>query len=122
VLFDCQACGACCCNTAKNIALDHRGYIEVLPSDVMFMRRPDLMCALTVIDDVGVHQMRLEGPEQRCTSLKGELGENVTCSIYRWRPEGCRQVTAGDEECLKARKSMRARHDNVPEEPDEDSL
>jgi Fe-S-cluster containining protein len=104
VLFDCQACGACCCNTKKNIRLQHREYIEVMPSDPLFRRTP-LLDKLTVLQDNGTRHMLLTGEEQRCAALEGALGEGVKCTIYHFRPEGCRQVTPGDEECLRARKS-----------------
>ena len=105
VLFDCQACGACCCNTKKNIALGSRSYVEVLPSDLLFRKRRDWLGTLTLIDDTGTHQLRLTGAEQRCIALTGELGQSVKCTIYELRPAGCRQVEPGDEECLAARRA-----------------
>jgi Fe-S-cluster containining protein len=115
VLFDCQACGACCCNTQKNIALRHRGYVEVLPSDALF--HEPVLSKLTVLDDKGVPQMRLVGEEQRCVALSGTLGERVRCTIYDLRPQGCRLVEPGDDECLLARKKLRG-----PRAPDPDFI
>lgn len=103
-LYDCQSCGACCCNTAKNIAQDYPFYVEVEKSDVLFKTRRKLLAEVAEPDDKGVYHLKLVGDEQRCIALKGELGEQVTCSIYQFRPSGCRQVTGGDDECLRARK------------------
>jgi Fe-S-cluster containining protein len=36
--------------------------------------------------------------------LKGRLGERVACQVYTHRPAPCRRVTAGDRECLRARR------------------
>ena len=107
-LLDCQTCGACCRNTQKNLRLGHRGYVEVLPSDALF-RDKTRLAALTVLDEAGVHQMRLEGADQHCVALTGTVGERVSCAIYALRPEGCRLVTPGDEECLTARRALRAK-------------
>lgn len=52
---------------------------------------------------------RMRGTEQvpiRCVALTGEVGENVACGIYAQRPSPCREFTAGDYACNKAR----ARH------------
>jgi Fe-S-cluster containining protein len=48
--------------------------------------------------------MLLVGDEQRCVALRGTLRDDVTCTVYRHRPEACRTVEAGDEECLRARR------------------
>lgn len=104
MLYDCQVCGACCCNTERNVSLGHRSYIEVLPSDVMSQERPDLLAQLTELDILDIPQMKLVNDEQRCIALAGELGSRVRCEIYPWRPAGCRLVEPGDDECLKARK------------------
>lgn len=104
VLFDCNTCGACCCNTLRNVKNGWTSYVEVLPSDALY-KQPKLRAQLTVLDEAGVYQMRLVGEEQRCTALAGELGKSTRCTIYALRPDGCRQVEPGDEECLRARRS-----------------
>lgn len=39
----------------------------------------------------------------RCTALRGEVGQPVSCGVYAQRPSPCREVQAGDEQCAKAR-------------------
>ncbi|XID76108.1 YkgJ family cysteine cluster protein [Alkanindiges sp. WGS2144] len=46
----------------------------------------------------------------RCQCLEGELGQQVSCSIYAQRPEACKEVQAGDDKCNRAR----LRHGFVP--------
>ena len=108
--LDCQACGACCCNTERNSGAaaiasgtTSREYVEVEAKDPLFKRK-DLLEQLAVKNADGVFHLRLVGDEQRCVALDGDLGEGVGCEIYALRPTGCRQVEAGDEECLRARR------------------
>lgn len=39
----------------------------------------------------------------RCQALKGDIGENVACTVYEQRPSPCREVQAGGEKCNRAR-------------------
>lgn len=109
VRFDCQACGACCCNTARNRAAGTREYVEVTRQDRLFREERALLKVLAEPTDDGRFFMKLKGPEQRCVALEGDLAAGVGCSIYALRPQGCRQVESGDEECLNAR-----RHHGLP--------
>lgn len=104
VRFDCQACGACCCNTARNRAAGTREYVEVTREDRLFREDRERFRALTVRGEDGRSFMKLVGAEQRCIALEGELAAGVGCAIYALRPAGCRQVESGDEECLNARR------------------
>lgn len=103
VSFDCQACGACCCNTAENRAEKYVDYVEVTARSAL-KRRPDLLRKLTVVNGKGERHMRLRGADQRCVALEGKLGERVACSIYELRPSGCRAVKPGSRECLRDRR------------------
>lgn len=105
-LFDCQACGACCTNTARNRALGTLEYIEVTREDALYREAREMLRALGARSTDGRWHLTLVGEEQRCTALEGELGEGVSCGIYRLRPSGCRQVEAGDGECLEARRRL----------------
>ena len=46
----------------------------------------------------------------RCVALRGEVGRNVACGIYEWRPSSCREFAPfaalgqGDEACNSARR------------------
>jgi Fe-S-cluster containining protein len=103
-IFDCKSCGACCCNTARNLRDNHREYVEITKKDKLFRER-ELLEQVGVKNARGELHMILVGPEQRCIALDGDIGEGVKCTIYAWRPQGCKNVEAGDDECLKARKS-----------------
>lgn len=102
--FDCQSCGACCCNTERNRGEGTLEYVEVARTDRLYREERALLKQLGVRNDDGVFHLRLVGDEQRCVALDGDLGEGVGCEIYALRPAGCRAVEAGDEECLKARR------------------
>lgn len=104
--FDCQSCGACCCNTARNRADGTADYVEITREDRLLREDRARLKALAVKNADGVWHMRLVGEEQRCVALQGELGVDVACGIYGLRPRGCRVVTAGDDECLRARRHM----------------
>lgn len=104
VRFDCQACGACCCNTQRNLDAGTQDYVEITREDRLFREDRVLLRSLADKNDDGVFHMRLVGEEQRCVALEGDLGEGVGCGIYKLRPAGCRNVESGDEECLKARR------------------
>ena len=101
--FDCQACGACCCNTDENRAERYIDYVEVSRRSRL-AARPALVRKLTVLNDRGERHMRLVGREQRCVALVGKLGGSVSCSIYELRPSGCRAVLPGSRECRRDRR------------------
>ena len=101
--FDCQTCGACCCNSDENRAEKYVDYVEV-PRRSMLAQRRSLVRKLTVVNAQGERHMRLVGKDQRCIALAGQLGENVSCTIYELRPPACRRVEPGSEECLRDRR------------------
>ena len=101
--FDCQACGACCCNTDENRAEKYIDYVEVT-ARAPLRRHPILLRRLTVLNAEGERHMRLEGREQRCIALEGRLGKRVSCTIYGLRPSACRTVQPGSRECRRDRR------------------
>lgn len=101
--FDCQTCGACCCNTNENRAQEYVDYVEVKPRTRLF-QRPRLLRRLTVLNALGERHMKLQGEEQRCIALEGKLGKRVACTIYALRPQSCRIVKPGSKECLRDRR------------------
>ena len=101
--LDCQACGACCCNPAENRAEGFRDYVEVEPGAKLW-KKPALLQRYSVANGRGEHHLKLIGAEERCAALLGSLGKRVRCSIYEWRPRGCKKVEAGDASCLRYRK------------------
>ena len=40
----------------------------------------------------------------RCIAVRGEPGGTVTCSVYEQRPQPCREVQIGDDQCRHARR------------------
>lgn len=104
--YDCQACGACCANSAPNRREKFIDYVEVVARDKL-ARRPDLLRTLTVINGQGETHLKLVGREQRCIALAGELGKDVSCTIYDVRPRPCRVVEAGSKECRERRRERR---------------
>lgn len=39
----------------------------------------------------------------RCVMLSGEIGQQVSCTMYEQRSSSCKEVQAGDVQCNKAR-------------------
>ena len=39
----------------------------------------------------------------RCVMLSGEIGQQVSCTMYEQRSSSCKEVQAGDAQCNKAR-------------------
>ncbi|HEY5675763.1 MAG TPA: YkgJ family cysteine cluster protein [Myxococcales bacterium] len=103
MIFDCQSCGACCCNTDENRAEAYVDYVEVKPRAAL-SRHPELLRRLTVVNTRGERHMRLRGAEQRCAALEGRLGQRVSCGIYQLRPASCRAVKPGSRECRRDRR------------------
>jgi Fe-S-cluster containining protein len=95
-------CGACCANTDENRAEGFRDYVQVFPRDAL-ARRGDLLGVYAVRNKRGEIHLRLD-TEDRCVALEGVLGDRVRCSLYALRPEVCKRVEAGSEECLRARR------------------
>ncbi|HZX65815.1 MAG TPA: hypothetical protein VFE76_10500 [Myxococcales bacterium] len=100
--FDCQACGACCCNPAENRAEGYRDYVFVEPG-ARVLRRLRIVDRYTVANARGERHLKLVGAEERCAALEGSLGKHVRCAIYRDRPAGCRRIEPGSARCLIAR-------------------
>jgi Fe-S-cluster containining protein len=103
--LDCQACGACCCNSAANKAEDYLDYVEVKARDVL-SKRPGLVRHLCVLNQHGETHLKLVGKEQRCIALLGTLGQSVNCAIYEVRPRPCRVVEKDSKECHERRKDQ----------------
>jgi Fe-S-cluster containining protein len=100
--FDCQTCGACCCNSDENRAEKYIDYVEV-PKRTRLAQQRALVRKLTVVNRQGERHMKLVGKDQRCIALEGQLGVNVSCGIYELRPPACRKVEPGSDECLRDR-------------------
>jgi len=102
VTYECQSCGACCCNPAENRAEGYRDYVLVEPS-ARLLRRRQLLGRYTVVNGRGERHLKLVGAEGRCAALEGALGGRVRCAIYADRPAACRKVDPGSARCLQYR-------------------
>jgi uncharacterized protein len=102
VTFDCQVCGACCCNPRENRAEGYRDYVLVEPGSRL-SRRLRILDRYTVLNARGERHLKLVGGEERCAALDGALGKRVRCRIYADRPAGCRRIDPGSDRCLLAR-------------------
>jgi Fe-S-cluster containining protein len=102
VIYDCQSCGACCCNTDENRAEKYVDYVQ-LSARSPLSKHPALLRKLTVLNAKGERHMRMVGRDQRCAALSGKLGARVSCTIYELRPSPCRRVQPGSKECRRDR-------------------
>jgi Fe-S-cluster containining protein len=102
VTFDCQRCGACCCNPAENRAEGYHDYVPVELASRLLKRRR-ILGRYTVENEHGERHLKLVGSEERCAALEGALGRSVRCVIYADRPAACRRVEAGSARCLQYR-------------------
>jgi Fe-S-cluster containining protein len=100
--YDCQSCGACCCNPAENRAEGYRDYVEIGRGEKLLGKRA-LLRRYAIADSTGRYHLKLITSEERCAALEGALGKRVECAIYQYRPRGCRLVEAGSARCLQYR-------------------
>lgn len=92
----CTHCGACCASFRVDFSVYE---LEGTGGQVS--------AGLAV--DVNGSTCRMRGTDHvpiRCAALTGQVGEQVACGIYEWRPSPCREFAEGDNACDKAR----ARH------------
>ncbi|WP_290871091.1 YkgJ family cysteine cluster protein [Aquabacterium sp.] len=92
--MDCQRCGACCAQFRVSF---YWAEADDAPGGTV---------PVGLTETVSPHTRCMQGTwssQPRCTALEGDVGRHVGCRIYDLRPTPCRQVTAGDAQCLKAR-------------------
>ena len=99
--FACLSCGACCAAFRVDF---HR-------ADLATFETVGVPEALTV--PLTATLVRMRGTDEappRCVALEGELGRQVSCSIYDRRPGPCRDFAPyaplgmGDDACDRARR------------------
>ena len=99
--YDCQACGACCCNPLENAAEGSHWWVEIADDERILSLRK--VAPRHVHRDAdGVPHLRRDD-RGRCTALRGKLGDRVRCAIYDSRPRACRREERGSAECARAR-------------------
>lgn len=92
--MDCQRCGACCAQFRVSF---YWAEADDAPGGTV---------PLALTETVSPHTRCMQGTwsrNPRCAALQGQIGQQVGCGIYDLRPTPCRQLTAGDAQCLKAR-------------------
>ena len=87
----CLSCGACCAFYRVSF---YWAEGEHLPAHMVEPLTPVYSCM------AGTNQ-----PTPRCVALQGQIGEQVSCSVYAHRSSTCKEVQAGDSQCLKARQA-----------------
>ena len=97
----CQSCGACCVyyfedgNYAPS-AGETEDELEFLLDLAFYSLRHEEMI---------LKRRKINGRWQ-CKALKGEFGGAVSCSIYKIRPDACREFEPLSEKCLEARRAL----------------
>ena len=87
----CLSCGACCASFRVSFYGAEAAHIP-----------------LEMVEDVNALYACMVGTNQqqpRCVALQGEIGKQVSCSIYSARSSTCKEVKVTDEQCVKARKA-----------------
>ena len=85
----CQRCGACCAYDKNwpRFSLEAEEDIALIPEALVALDKSGMRCV-----------------ENRCLALSGEVGKQVSCTIYGLRPDVCRTCMPGDPECNTARE------------------
>jgi Fe-S-cluster containining protein len=92
---DCTRCGACCAFYRVDF---HRLDGDDVPGGFVPV-------AWTLPLNASLLRMRgTDAFPPRCVALCGDLGQRVSCAIYAERPGPCRELEAGSQACIKARR------------------
>ena len=102
-MYECTTCGACCVNPRQNQEEGYTFFVEIDDERSALLTRKDLTRKYVILDEEGNPHIKLD-PDGRCCALRGKIGARATCEVYAHRPRGCRLVTPGDAECLRARE------------------
>jgi Fe-S-cluster containining protein len=98
--YDCQACGACC---GPKFPRSH--YVAILDGDADRLPE-DFRREHLTFEERGLPVIATKDTDDGsvCVALQGTVGKKVSCSIYKTRPQVCRDFAAGSEMCKAARK------------------
>ncbi len=89
----CTNCGACCASFRVDFAVQELASAGGTVPDGLTVELTSSTCRMRGTDHL----------QPRCAALTGVVGERVACGIYEWRPNPCREFSAGDDACNKAR-------------------
>ncbi len=95
-LNPCICCGACCAYFRVSF---YWGETSV---------HPDGSVPIELTEPVSPYYVAMRGTNQakkRCVALAGEVGQEVSCTIYAARSSSCHECQAGDERCNRARRA-----------------
>ena len=90
----CTRCGACC----SSLRVD----FSVHEMDTNGGQVPTGLC-----ESLNDHMARMRGTDHsppRCAALSGQVGGQVRCGIYEWRPSPCQEFEEGSAACAQARR------------------
>ncbi|ENX09229.1 YkgJ family cysteine cluster protein [Acinetobacter courvalinii] len=85
----CVSCGACCANYRVSF---YWAEAELIPEHMVEPLTAVYSCMK------GTNQAQV-----KCVALQGEVGQQVSCSIYPVRSSSCKEVQIADSHCNKAR-------------------
>jgi Fe-S-cluster containining protein len=97
----CQRCGACC--AAFRVSF-YSGEVDDMPGGTV---------PAGLVEQIGPSRACMLGTAAapvRCRALHGEIGREVSCAIYEFRPSPCREFApfavlgTADERCTEARR------------------
>lgn len=115
-MLDCESCGACCSYGVPYLAASeaYRYYVEVTKGDHDRLEAAGKVRLIVLNEnprELAHGHMRMTKPNReipsQCAALEGEIAKMVTCSIYKDRPNVCRDFEVGSTECLRARRLAR---------------
>lgn len=114
--FDCTKCGACCVAPAGYPAYE----IGLNRHDIERLEASGAMRLIVYSAPEGKGGFELEFGDMRtkegrtgqirCAGLRGSVGCDATCSIYKARPTVCRDFQPGSSYCLASRRSVLGSH------------
>lgn len=90
----CTRCGACCASFRVDFSVHERLSVGGTVPDGLAIPLNASLCRLRGTDHT----------PPRCAALTGQVGDQVACAIYEWRPSPCREFEAGSEACARARR------------------
>lgn len=90
----CTRCGACCASFRVDFSVHELLSCGGAVPDGLAISLNDSLCRLRGTDHA----------PPRCAALTGQVGKQVACAIYEWRPSPCREFEAGSEACALARR------------------
>ena len=105
LMLSCVDCGACCATFRVSFYWAEADPFTggTVPAELTTKISPNL------VSMEGTNQ-----PNPRCVALTGEIGQQVSCSIYEKRSSTCREFEAGSVDCLKARLKHGISDDIIP--------